>query len=65
MIYQEKVSFDGKTWYQIEREDIDFHTFDNLEGVKDSESIEELEKIITESFPNSNFKSTFIGKRRK
>ena len=65
MIYQEKVSFDGQTWYQIEWEDIDFHTFDNLEGVKDSESIEELEKIITESFPNSNFKSTFIGKRRK
>ena len=65
MIYQEKVSFDGKTWYQIEWEDIDFHTFDNLEGVKDSESIEELEKIITEAFPNSNFKSTFIGKRRK
>lgn len=65
MIYQEKVSFDGKTWYQIEWEDIDFQTFRNTKGVKDSESIEELEKIITESFPSSNFKSTFIGKRRK
>ena len=46
MIYQEKVSFDGKTWYQIEWEDIDFQTFRNTKGVKDSESIEELEKII-------------------
>lgn len=64
MIYQEKVSFDGKTWYQIEWEDIDFQTFRNTKGVKDSESIEELEKIITESFPNSNFKSIFIGKRK-
>ena len=65
MTYQEKVSFDGKTWYQIECEDVDFQTFRNTKGVKDSKSIEELEKIITESFPNSNFKSTFIGKRRK
>ena len=64
MTYQEKVSFDGKTWYQIEWEDIDFQTFRNTKGVKDSESIEELEKIITESFPNSNFKSIFIGKRK-
>lgn len=64
MIYQEKVSFDGKTWYQIEWEDIDFQTFRNTKGVKDSESIEELEKIITESFPDSNFKSIFIGKRK-
>lgn len=64
MIYQEKVSFDGKTWYQIEWEDIDFQTFRNIKGVKDSESIEELEKIITEFFPDSNFKSIFIGKRK-
>ena len=64
MIYQEKVSFDGKTWYQIEWEDIDFQTFRNTKGVKDSESIEELEKIINESFPDSNFKSIFIGKRK-
>lgn len=49
---------------KLNGENIDFHTFDNLEGVKDSEFIEELEKIITESFPNSNFKSTFIGKRK-
>ena len=43
MIYQEKISFDGKVWYQIEWENIDFHTFDNLEDAKNSNSIEESE----------------------
>ena len=64
MIYQEKVSFDGKLWYQLEWENVDFRTFENTEGVKDSKSIEELENIVTKAFPNSNFKSTFIGKRK-
>ena len=65
MIYQEKISFDGKVWYQIEWENIDFHTFDNLEDAKNSNSIEELEKIVLTVYPNCNFKSTFIEKRRK
>lgn len=64
MIYQEKVSFDGKLWYQLEWENVDFRTFENTKGVKDSKSIEELENIVTKAFPNSNFKSTFIGKRK-
>lgn len=62
--YQEKVSFDGKLWYQLEWEDVDFRTFENTEGVKESQSIEELESIIAKAFPNSNLKSTFIGKRK-
>ena len=42
MIYQEKISFDGKVWYQIEWENIDFHTFDNLEdAVKVRQKAEE------------------------
>lgn len=64
MTYQEKVSFDGKLWYQLEWENVDFRTFENTEGIKDSKSIEELENIVVRAFPNSNFKSTFIGKRK-
>ena len=55
MTYQEIVSFDGKVWYQIEQENIDFHTFDNLENIKDSNSIEELESIVLTAYPNCNF----------
>lgn len=62
MTYREKVSFDGKLWYQIEWEDIDFQTFKNIKGIKDSKNIEELESAIMMAFPNSNFKSTVIGK---
>ncbi len=64
MIYQEKVSFDGKSWYQLEWKNVDFRTFENTEGVRDSKTIEELEEIVNKAFPNSNFKSTFIGKRK-
>lgn len=56
MTYQEDVSFDGKTWYTIEWKDIDFRDFDDIEGIKDSKTIEELEKIVTTSYPNSDFK---------
>ena len=65
MRYQEKVSFEGKGWYQIEWENIDFHTFDNLEDAKNSNSIEELEKIVLTAYPNCNLKSTFMGKRKR
>lgn len=64
MMYQEKVSFDGKLWYQLEWENVDFRTFENTEGVRNSKTIEELEEIVNKVFPNSNFKSTFIGKRK-
>lgn len=64
MIYSEKVSFDGKVWYQLEWENVDFRTFENTEGVKESNSIEELEDIIRKAFPRSNFKSIYIGKRK-
>lgn len=63
-MYQEKVSFDGKLWYQLEWENVDFRTFENTEGVRNSKTIEELEEIVNKVFPNSNFKSTFIGKRK-
>lgn len=65
MTYQVKVSFDGKIWYQLEWEDIDFYTFDKLEGIKESNSIEELEKIVLTAYPNCNLKSTLIGKKKK
>lgn len=64
MTYQKKVSFDGKLWYQLEWENVDFRTFENTEGVKDSKNIEELKNTVAKAFPNSNFKSTFIGKRK-
>ena len=63
IIYQKKVSFDGKVWYQLEWSDIDFYTFDNIEGVKESNSIEELENIVLTAYPKCNLKSTFIGKK--
>lgn len=64
-IYQEKVTFDNrKTWYQLEWEDIDFRTFDNTEGLKDSQSIKELTEIIMKAYPDCKLKSTFIGKRK-
>lgn len=64
MTYQEKVSFDGKLWYQLEWEDVDFRTLENTEGFNNSKTIEELENVVAKAFPNSNFKSTFIGKRK-
>ena len=63
IIYQKKVSFNGKVWYQLEWNDIDFYTFDNIEGVKESNSIEELENIVLAAYPECNLKSTFIGKK--
>lgn len=65
MIYQEKVCFDGENWYLLEWEDIDFIDFDNIEGVKDCNDIISLESIISTKYPNSNIKSTLIGKRKK
>lgn len=63
--YLEKVSFDNrKTWYQLEWEDIDFRTFDNIEGLKESNSIEELTEIVMKAYPDCKLKSTFIGKRK-
>lgn len=64
MTYKEKVSFNGKFWYQLEWKDVDFKIFESVEGFKDSENIEELEKIILNNFPNSDFKYTYIGKRK-
>lgn len=65
MTYQAKASFDGKTWYQLEWNNIDFYVFDNIDGIKESNSIEELEKIVLTAYPNCNFKATLIGKRKK
>lgn len=65
MIYQEDVSFDGKTWYTIEWKDIDFRDFDNIEGIKDSKTIEELENIVTTSYPNSDFKVISTKTKKK
>lgn len=65
MIYQEKVTFDGTLWYQLEWEDVDFPTFDHTKEIQDSKNIEELENVMKIMFPNSNLKSTFIGKRKK
>lgn len=62
--YQEKISFDDKVWYQLEWNDIDFRTFDSLEGLKESSSIEELKSIVLDAYPDCNIKSTFIGKRK-
>lgn len=62
MTYQEKITFDKKVWYQLEWEDVDFRTFENIKGFKNSKTIEELEEIVTKAFPNSNFKSTFMEK---
>ena len=64
MIYQEKVSFDGKNWYQIEWKNIDFQTFGKIKGLRDCETIEELENLIIKEYPNSDFKYKFIGKKK-
>lgn len=63
MIYQENVSFDGKTWFRIEWSDIDFRTFDSIENIQECTSIEELEDIVNKVYPNSNFKYTYINKK--
>lgn len=65
MTYKEKVTFDGKLWYQLEWEDVEFKIFDNTKEIQNSQNIEELENIMKEMFPNSNLKYTFIGKRKK
>ena len=54
MIYQEKVSFNGKEWYQLEWNDIEFNEFTKL--TKDCNSIEDLEELVNSNYPDSNLK---------
>lgn len=61
MTYQQKVSFDGKEWYQLEWEDIDFKTFSK--SFSKCKSIDILEEKVYEKFPESNFTYTYIGKK--
>lgn len=59
-MYQEKVSFDNKVWYQIEWDKIDFHTLDYTKEIKNCKNIDELEDVFNRLFPNSDFKSTVL-----
>lgn len=63
MIYQEKISFGGKVWYQLEWNDIDFSDFDEkIEGCK---TVEEIEEAINTAYPEANFKYTTIERKVK
>lgn len=54
MVYLKKVSFDGKHWYKLEWENVDFREFDPI--TKDCNSLEELKDIVKNEFPNCNLK---------
>lgn len=58
MTYLEKISFDKKSWYQLEWEDVEFKTLED--AIRHCKTIEEVEKTITETFPNSNLKLSLI-----
>jgi hypothetical protein len=62
-IYQMKISFDETNWYQLEWLNIEFRKFD--ETIKNCNNIEELESKILTSFPKSELKYEFLGKREK
>lgn len=65
MTYLEKVSFDGKQWYQLEWEGIGFRVMDGLLKVKDCQSMEDILKVVAETYPDCNIKIYPIEKRKK
>lgn len=65
MIYQEKISFDGKQWYQLEWEDIEFRAMDGLLKVKACQSIDDILEMATKTYPGCNIKIYPIEERKK
>lgn len=56
-MFEEKISFDkGKTWYRITWDNVSFEDFDNIEGIKECNSIEEFKELFTKAYPNCNLK---------
>ncbi len=50
--YQEKISFDGKQWYLLEWDGIEFRKMDILFELKEYNTLEELLSTITEKYPD-------------
>jgi hypothetical protein len=64
-IYQMKVSFDTKNWYQIQWTDIDINDFDHIKGIDNVTTIDGLENLVKTEYPNTEFTWKYIGERKK
>lgn len=51
--YQETIRIKGKK-YIIQWIDVDFHTFEHVDGFENCSSIEEFSNLILSHFPNCN-----------
>jgi hypothetical protein len=57
------VSFDeGKNWYQLQWENMDFTQFDRIKGLKDVTTIDGLENLVKKNYPNVNLTWTLLDK---
>ena len=65
MIYQEKISFDGKQWYQLEWEGIEFRAMEAILKIKDCQNTADILKVATETYPDCNIKIHPIEERKK
>jgi hypothetical protein len=63
MKYLIKVSFDeGKHWYQLQWENMDFTQFDRIKGLKDVTTIDGLQNLVKKNYPNVNLTWTLLDK---
>lgn len=63
MKYLIKVSFDeGKNWYQLQWENMDFTQFDRIKGLKDVTTIDGLQNLVKKNYPNVNLTWTLLDK---
>jgi hypothetical protein len=57
------VSFDeGKHWYQLQWENMDFTQFDRIKGLKDVTTIDGLQNLVKKNYPNVNLTWTLLDK---
>ena len=52
--YQEKISFDGKQWYLLEWDGIEFRRMEVLFELKNYNTLEELLNTAKEKYPDCN-----------
>lgn len=58
MIFQEKVSFDGKQWYQLEWDDVEFYEIDKI--IESCSDINSLLKSINDTYPKCNIRNYLL-----
>jgi len=61
-LYQEKISFNNKDWYQLEWNDIDFKDLGEISNK--CSNIEELSSEILKKFPDSKLIYKYVGEKK-